>query len=238
MAGNTASGETCPICHRVKPRETMIQGELVRPSISDLIRKSHPGWSPQDDICLSCLNNYRGEYVEDVLESDKGALSKLEQDVIQSFKEFDLMSENINAEFDRQLTMGERLADRIADFGGSWRFIMIFGGFIFFWVAVNAINLFRGPFDPYPYILLNLLLSCLAAVQAPVIMMSQNRLEDRDRMRSENDYRVNLKAELEIRHINEKLDLLLTHQWQRLLEIQKIQMELIQELTHDEKEGK
>jgi uncharacterized membrane protein len=87
-----------------------------------------------------------------------------------------------------------------------------------------------GPFDPYPFILLNLILSCLAAIQAPIIMISQNRIEARDRLRSENDYQVNLKAELEIRHLHEKLDVLLKHQWQKLLEIQQIQMDFMKEL--------
>ena len=99
------------------------------------------------------------------------------------------------------------------------------------WVGVNSAVLFWRPFDPYPFILLNLVLSCLAAIQAPIIMMSQNRQEARDRMRAEHDYQVNLKAELEIRHLHRKVDQLLTHQWQRLLEIQRIQMELMEDLA-------
>jgi uncharacterized membrane protein len=122
------------------------------------------------------------------------------------------------------------VADKVAEFGGSWRFIIIFGFILLIWVAVNSIAL-SGHFDPYPFILLNLVLSCIAALQAPVIMMSQNRQEAKDRLRSEHDYQVNLKAELEIRHINSKIDMLLTHQWHRLLEIQQIQTELIEELT-------
>jgi len=227
MARTEAKEVTCPICQKTKPGDQIIHGYLVRPTITALIQKIHSSWTMEEDICLTCLNDFRGEYVEDVLEMERGELSRLEEDVVQSYKEFDLLSSNINKEFERQLTFGEQLADRIATFGGSWRFIMIFGGFIFVWVAVNAYALLRTTFDPYPYILLNLILSCLAALQAPVIMMSQNRLEDRDRLRSENDYRVNLKAELEIRHLNEKLDLLLTNLWQRLLEIQKIQMEIM-----------
>jgi uncharacterized membrane protein len=119
----------------------------------------------------------------------------------------------------------------IADFGGSWRFIIIFGVVLFLWVVLNSISLFWKPYDPYPFIFLNLILSCLAAIQAPIIMMSQNRQETKDRLRADHDYRVNLKAELEIRSLHEKLDHLLVHQWQRLLEIQGIQMELMEELT-------
>jgi uncharacterized membrane protein len=141
------------------------------------------------------------------------------------------LSKNINTEFEQKLTFGERLADRIADFGGSWNFIVIFGGVLLLWVAVNSMIIISRPFDPYPFILLNLVLSCLAAIQAPVILMSQNRQESRDRLRSEHDYLINLKAELEIRHLHEKIDHLLMNHWQRLLEIQEIQMELMEELA-------
>ena len=128
----------------------------------------------------------------------------------------------------------DRLADRVAAVGGSWSFIIAFGVVLLGWMLVNSRILEAlgvHPFDAYPYIFLNLMLSMLAAIQAPVIMMSQNRQEAKDRLRAEHDYRVNLKAELEIRHLNAKLDLLLTHQWQRLLEIQQVQTDLIQELA-------
>jgi uncharacterized membrane protein len=146
-------------------------------------------------------------------------------------KEHETVAADINAEFERDLTFGERLADRIADFGGSWRFIIVFGIFILLWMAINTVALLGRPADPYPFILLNLILSCLAALQAPVIMMSQNRQEAKDRLRSEHDYRVNLKAELEIRHLHEKVDHLLLHQWERLVEIQQVQLELLNEIT-------
>jgi uncharacterized membrane protein len=98
------------------------------------------------------------------------------------------------------------------------------------WITINTISLLKTPFDPYPYILLNLVLSCIAAIQAPVIMMSQGRQETRDRLHAQRDYQVNLKAELEIRHLHQKIDHLLSHQWERLVEIQEIQMELINEV--------
>jgi uncharacterized membrane protein len=118
----------------------------------------------------------------------------------------------------------------VASFGGSWTFIVVFALVLAAWISINGAALLARPFDPYPFILLNLILSCLAAIQAPIIMMSQNRMEAKDRLRSENDYQVNLKAELEIRHLNEKLDVLLKHQWQKLLEIQQIQMDFMKEL--------
>ena len=112
------------------------------------------------------------------------------------------------------MTPGQRLADRIAAVGGSWNFITGFVIVLFAWIAINSIALLSRPFDPYPYILLNLVLSCLAAIQAPVIMMSQNRQETRDRLHAMRDYQVNLKAELEIRHLHQKIDHLLSHQWE------------------------
>ena len=135
----------------------------------------------------------------------------------------------VNTQFDQQLTLGERVADRVASFGGSWRFIGLFAAVLIIWMLVNSAVL-QQPFDPFPFILLNLVLSCLAAIQAPVIMMSQNRQEERDRMRAENDYLVNLKAELEIRMLMLKVDSLLHHQWQRLLDIQEVQTELLEEM--------
>jgi uncharacterized membrane protein len=204
---------------------------LIRAPIAEIIRKANVDWSPSGYICLADLNQFRAKYVKDVLETEKGELSILEEQVMRSLREHELLSKNINIEFDRQLTLGERLADQIADFGGSWRFILIFSGIFLAWVAINSISLIWKTFDPYPFILLNLILSCLAAIQAPIIMMSQNRQEARDRLRSEHDYSVNLKAELEIRHLHEKIDHLVMNQWQRLLEIQEIQMELMEELT-------
>ena len=220
----------CPICHEQKPMSEAMHGELVRGHVIELIQKQHPDWSPQNLACLSCLNRFRVEYVEDVLEAEKGDLSRLETELIESMREQELLSKNINIEFDQQLTIGERSADKVAEFGGSWRFITIFAIILIIWITVNSIGLLLKPFDPYPYILLNLVLSCLAAIQAPIIMMSQNRLEAKDRLRAEHDYQINLKAELEIRHINAKIDLLLTHQWQRLLKIQQIQVELMEEI--------
>jgi uncharacterized membrane protein len=154
----------------------------------------------------------------------------LEHEVLASLRDHETLATNIDAESDRERTFGERLADRIASFGGSWTFLILFGLFLVAWIVTNSLVLYWRPVDPYPFILLNLVLSCLAAVQAPVIMMSQNRQEAKDRLRSEHDYQVNLKAELEIRHLHEKLDHLLSHQWERLVEIQQVQMPLLAEL--------
>ena len=170
-------------------------------------------------------------YVRQVLETEVGEVSALDNEVLESLKKNELLSANIYEDVDAKLTHGEVLADKIATLGGSWRFITFFGLVLLTWIGLNSLALLKQPFDPYPFILLNLVLSCLAAIQAPVIMMSQNRVEARDRLRAENDYKINLKAELEIRHLHEKVDHLLKQQWVRLMEIQEIQLELMEELS-------
>ena len=231
MAKKQPETVVCQICKKPKKISEVVPAELVRQPLVETIRQTHPDWSSSGFICIADLNRFRAKYVEDVLEKDKGELSALEEQVVKSLQEHELVSSDVNAAFERKLTFGERLADKVADYGGSWRFIGIFMGMLFVWIAINSVVLAQKPFDPYPFILLNLILSCIAAIQAPVIMMSQNRQEAKDRLRSEYDYRVNLKAELEIRHLHEKLDHLLVNQWHRLLEIQEIQTELMEELT-------
>jgi uncharacterized membrane protein len=222
----------CQICKREKKKSEVLPGSFVRKAIVAKIKQTVPDWSPEGYICLSDLNRFRAEYVQSVIEEDKGQLSTLEEQVVESMKDQDLITKNLNLEYEQQLTTGQRMADKIADFGGSWPFIGIFGVVLILWMLLNSILLITKPFDPYPFIFLNLILSCLAAIQAPIIMMSQNRQEERDRIQAEHDYQINLKAELEIRHLHEKLDHLLMNQWQRLLEIQEIQMELMEEIAH------
>jgi uncharacterized membrane protein len=231
MRKHQAQKASCQVCGQEKDVGEMLPAELVAGPVLDTIKQKHADWSPSGYICLADLNRFRTEYVQGLLATEKGELSALELKVVRSLHEQEPLTRDVNAEFDRRLTVGERLADRIATFGGSWEFIGGFFVILFSWIAVNAILLRAHPYDPYPFILLNLILSCLAAIQAPVIMMSQNRQEAKDRLRGEHDYSVNLKAELEIRTISAKLDRLLTHQWQRLLEIQQIQTEMMEELA-------
>jgi uncharacterized membrane protein len=221
----------CQICKKQKPLNEIFPGSFVRDSVAELIRKKHPDWSSDGFICLDDLNHFRTEYVRNILEADKGELSTLEEQVMKSLQEHEILSKDINVEFDEQLSFGDRMADRIAAFGGSWRFITIFAAVLLLWIGANTAVIIWRPFDPYPFILLNLVLSCLAAIQAPIIMMSQNRQEDKDRLQSQHDYLVNLKAELEIRHLHDKVDHLINNQWQRLLEIQEIQTELMEGLA-------
>lgn len=224
--------QCCLICGQ--PKRHLVSGKLVRTTISQLIQSQYPEWNDQSFICLDDLNQFRSQYVSQLVEIEKGELTSLENDVLKSLADQELISENTNAEIEASRSFGDRLADRIAKFGGSWSFLITFGFVMLIWIAFNSFSVFGTPVDPFPFILLNLILSCLASVQAPVIMMSQNRQEAKDRVRAEHDYRVNLKAELEIRQLHSKLDMLLTHQWQRLLEIQQIQTELIQQLASRE----
>jgi len=220
----------CQICKKTKsPHDGMI-AELIRPSLLEFIKKRMPDFDGKDFICLEDLGKFRKEYVKDVLEDELGELSTLDNEVIESLQQHEILASNIAEQFEIKLTFGERLSDRIASFGGSWKFIITFGVVIVLWIAMNVVLLATRAFDPFPFILLNLILSCLAALQAPVIMMSQNRVEARDRLRAENDYKVNLKAELEIRHLHEKIDHLLRRQYNRLFEIQQIQIELLEEI--------
>jgi uncharacterized membrane protein len=225
----------CQICGRTSKQVELVPAAVVRSVVAERIAKKHPSWSSDGYICIDDLNRFRSDYVQSLLQEERGELTSLQRSVVESLAREETLSKDVESELQQKLTIGERLADQIADFGGSWTFIISFGTFILVWVLINTVVLLVRPFDPYPFILLNLFLSCLAAVQAPIIMMSQNRQEARDRLRSENDYRVNLKAELEIRHLHEKIDHLLQHQWQRLAEIQEIQIELMNELTTEER---
>jgi len=222
---------TCQVCKSEKKMGEVMPSSLVRGVIAERIGAACPDWAPGSYICITDLNRFRNEYLTDIIKKDKGELTEIEDDVVRSLKEQELLSRDLNLEYDRRLSMGQRLADKIADFGGSWRFIGIFAAVLVLWTMVNTTFFLAKPFDPYPYIFLNLVLSCLAAIQAPVIMMSQNRQEEKDRLRADYDYKVNLKAELEIRHLHEKLDHLLNSQWQRLLEIQEIQTQLMEEIA-------
>ncbi len=231
MAKTREGDRTCAVCGRSFPRRAVLSGATVRESIAERIRRERPDWGPQSFICRPDLSRFRGDYVRSLLESEKGELTSLENEVVESLRQHELLTTNVDAEFERKWTLGERLADHVASFGGSWTFLICFALFLTAWIAMNSIVLYVKPVDPYPYILLNLMLSCLAAIQAPVIMMSQNRQEAKDRLRSQHDYQVNLKAELEIRQLHEKVDHLLSHQWERLVEIQQIQLELLGELA-------
>jgi uncharacterized membrane protein len=221
---------SCQICGKQKRKTDLVSAELIQTSIINKITKEHPAWSVEGYICHTDLNQFRKEYIRELLEKEKNEYTSLRETDKLSVKEGDHLPKNINIEFERELTFGEHLADRIAGFAGSWLFIAVFAGIIFLWVTLNSYILLTRPFDPYPYILLNLFLSVLTAIQAPIIIMSQNRLEMRDRLHDERDYQVSLHTDLEIHRLHKKIDYLITSQGQRLMEIQNIQVELMDEL--------
>ncbi len=226
---HNAGRPRCAICG--EPIREAIAFGMVRPALATRIIAAHPEIGANDLICRRHLTEERTRYVEQLLERERGELSELERQVVESLAREETVARDIEESWASTRTRGEQAADFIADFGGSWRFIVGFALVLSVWIGFNVWATTRTVFDPYPFILLNLVLSCLAAIQAPIIMMSQKRQEAKDRLRSENDYRVNLKAELEIRHLHEKLDHLINRQWERLAEIQQIQLEIMEDLA-------
>jgi uncharacterized membrane protein len=211
-------------------KRDLVRLETLRPALADFIRRDFPNLPSGALISVRELARYRMRYTEDLLKQEHGEFSELDRQVAESIAQQDTIAENTDEEFDEHRTFGETVSDHLASFGGSWSFLISFGAVLVLWMAVNVIAGTHA-FDPFPFILLNLCLSCVAAVQAPIIMMSQKRQEVKDRLRSENDYRVNLKAELEIRHLHEKIDYLISRQWQRLAEIQQIQLDAMNEAS-------
>lgn len=220
--------KACQICGSSNEAH-LRPASLVRPEILAEIKQQN-SWDANSWICERDFNKYRSQYIEKLLREARGEISEIEKTVLESFREDELVSKNPEVGEDTKLTFGERLADLMASFGGSWTFIVLFLLFFASWVVLNSLAIGSYRFDPFPFIFLNLLLSCIAAIQAPIIMMSQNRQEARDREKALQDYKINLKAELEIRQLHQKIDHLLKHQWQRLLEIQQIQMDLMDEM--------
>ena len=173
-----------------------------------MLIKQYPHIDQKGILSISSYGQLMRDYVEDTLEHDNGELTRMEKEVIKSIQESELLSKNVDVTYNSNLTFGEKMADRIADFGGSWRFVITFFAFLIIWILSNLFLLTRDAFDPYPFILLNLLLSALAAFQAPIIMMSQNRLAEIDRQHANNDFEVNVKAELEIELLHQKIDMM------------------------------
>jgi uncharacterized membrane protein len=222
------SGKKFPISEKVS-------GSLVRESLMKLIQQDQPKFSRASTLSLTELNSYREKYISSFLMAETEQLTNLERQVLDTMMNSDTISDKLQESDDINQSFGARVADKVASFGGSWRFIIMFSCFILVWILLNVIVFANKGFDPYPFILLNLILSCIAALQAPVIMMSQNRQEEKDRERAKNDYMVNLKSELEIRVLHEKMDHLIMHQQQELIEIQKVQIEMLKDILTNQK---
>lgn len=208
----------------------IVTGSEIRQGVFNLIREEYPDFNGDSILSMDELNRYRRLYLTRLVEQEHGELARIDLDVMLAIQNNSILSENIEVKKKTRRTRGQKLADQIAAFGGSWTFIISFFSFLMCWMLLNTWLLGRYAYDPYPYILLNLILSCIAAIQAPIIMMSQNRQEQKDRQRAENDYKVNLKAELEIKLLSEKIDHLLIHQNKKLLEIQDVQIDYLEDL--------
>jgi len=213
------------------PAAEKVSGKTIRASIMDFILREHPEFTREQYMSVGELNYYREKYISEFLIKEVGEISELEKTVLHALKDKKSVV-NKPEEEGKGYTFGQRVADKVAEFGGSWTFIISFMFFLVAWIGLNMFFLANKGFDPYPFILLNLILSCIAALQAPVIMMSQNRQEEKDRERAKSDYMINLKSELEIRMLHEKIDHLILHQEQSMLEIQKIQIDMMNDIIH------
>ena len=216
------------------PENEKISAKNIRQSLLHFINKTHPNFSKSCFLSIEEMNDYREKYISEFLNKKLGNLTEVEKQVIQSVSKNTMISTEVE-EDEQEITFGQKLADKVAEFGGSWGFIIFFMTFLVAWILLNVFWLSHHGFDPYPFILLNLILSCIAAIQAPVIMMSQNRQEEKDRERAKKDYKINLKSELEIRELHEKIDHLIIHYQQDLLEIQKTQIDLLENILHNVK---
>ena len=220
----------CSLCNELVEGRTLASPQKLENRILDLIKQDRPQWEAKRGICPNCLETYRAKKFIGYLEAEYQKLSELEHAVVSKVTRRGRVSKLVHQDLVKEMTFGERVADRVAQFGGSWTFIGIFGGILVVWMSINTWVLVSRPFDPYPFILLNLVLSTLAALQAPVIMMSQNRQAHKDRAQANQDYEINLMAEIEIRDLHDKLDSLRFKQWHELWHIQKRQIELLEHL--------
>jgi uncharacterized membrane protein len=201
------------------PVSERVSATTIRHNILDLILKEHPEFTHESSLSKSELNVYREKYISGYMANEIGELSELEKTVLTSLTGNTTLTDKLDGDEPQNLS-----------FGGSWTFIISFGIFIFIWININVFWMVNKSFDPYPFILLNLILSCIAALQAPVIMMSQNRQEEKDRERGKKDYMINLKSELEIRTLHEKIDHFIMDQQQELLELQKDQIDMMNDI--------
>lgn len=224
------SGKSFPIAKK-------ITGSGIHQSFMDFIHLDYPNFIESSELALEELNLLRRKYIQYQINEAANQINPNKPLIIKNETENYTVEISVEDEEIGNLTFGQKIADKVALFGGSWTFIITFFMFIAVWITSNIILLNGKGFDPYPFILLNLILSCIAAVQAPVIMMSQNRQEEKDRNRSKKDYLINLKAELEIRNLHEKLDQLMIQQHEKMLEIQQIQIDMLTEFieNHNQK---
>ncbi|MHA8111393.1 DUF1003 domain-containing protein [Lactobacillaceae bacterium Melli_B4] len=197
------------------------------------IKHDYAKSSDNDFICNQHLLKYQVDMVNQLIRDDEHRNQKIDRKLTRTLRDDDYKIKDINDALNSSETFGQRVADQVARFGGSWGFILAFVIFLLTWMAINVFHILGAHFDPYPFILLNLALSCISAIQAPIIMMSQNRSTHRDRLDADNDYHVNLKSESELRILHAKLDQLNQNQMPHSFEIEKLQLEILGEIRNE-----
>lgn len=220
---------TCPISNDISPRMYGIEVSMMLPTVAERIKIDHPAWQGET-ICEECHHAYTVKTLQAKLEAEMKSLSELEQNVIACVNEQSTLATNVDEEFDRERSWDEIIADRVVGLVGSWRFVGIVGLLVTTWIFLHLTIDLGTPFNLHPLILMNIVLACWAAIQGPIILLSQNRQKARDRKRATHDYQVNLKAEFEVRYLHAKIDLMVARQQHRLLDIQKSQMQMIEHL--------
>lgn len=205
--------------------------KTIDTDIRSFILQKNKKLTIESQIPFITFMNYHFEYIKEKIIQDQNETKKINQEMLEQLKNKQIISQNLNTTINQKATFGQKSADAIAKFGGSWPFIFLFVVILGSWILLNTLHFLVLSFDRYPFILLNLVLSCLAAIQAPIIMMSQNRQATRDRIAADHDYQTNLKAELEISLLHEKIDYLMSQQWQQMLELQQLQIELLTQLN-------
>lgn len=233
----TSTASACLVCARSDAGAIAVGA--LRPQLTAFLAKRlGDKWDARGHLCRAHLNEARIEFVTQALERERGELGEVEAHIARKAERHATIAQHADDVFERSITRGQRIADGVARIGGSWTFVLSFLLALALWIAFNSLILRGEAFDPYPYILLNLALSCLAALQAPVIMMAQNRLSARDRAQADQDFKVNLKAELEVAGLHDKVDHLLHAQWERMVELQELQIEILTELAAASKDEK
>lgn len=219
---------TCQVCQKCLSNDLLINARFMRSSLQDSALKFFENFNLDGFICLEDLRSLRDYRIKETVGKLNQVNTIIKDKIIDSINNEKIITENVDQEFKEGLSFGEKASDAVARFGGSWLFIGLFSLMISIWILFNGSH--NKAFDPFPFIFLNLFLSCIAAFQAPIIMMSQNRQSEKDRLRDIADYQVNLKAELEIQELHHKLDQFYKEEWNKLIEIQKLQLEVSEDI--------
>ncbi len=216
--------ENCQICGKAFDGEHLVHQKSLKTELAQFIGKD------KMVLCRSCLNHQKIDFALARLEKERGALSDLEKEIAKKAAAHTSISKRLDKQFEKSTTSSQKLADQFAAAIGSWRFILVFIGLLVVWVLLNAVLWLNQGFDPYPFTLLNVILSCVAALQAPIILMAQNRIAIKENIRAQHDYEIDLKSEMELASLHEKIDHLLNTQWQLMIDLQKVQLDILRDI--------